>query len=81
MRGGESCVVAPSYYDWPVEMRAGEIKKMDWKLSEALPGEKVVWKAKVPTKGKVAIRVPNPMQGGRGLRFADKERPKFSRIY
>lgn len=65
--------VAPFYYDWPVEMRAGEIGTTDWKLSEVLPGKKVVWKTKVPAKGEVAIRIPNPMKGGRALKFANKE--------
>lgn len=65
--------VAPFYYDWPVEVRAGKVVTADWKLSEALPGEPVIWKIKVPEKGSIAIRVPNPMEGGRPLRFANKE--------
>jgi len=64
--------VAPFYYDWAVEMRAGELSKMDWKLSDVLPGEVTIWTAKVAEEGAVAIRVPNPMKGGRDLRFANK---------
>lgn len=65
--------VAPFYHDWPVELRAGGILKTDWKLSKVLPGEPVTWRMKVPAKGVIAIRVPNPMEGGRPLRFANKD--------
>lgn len=65
--------VAPFYYDWPVELRSGKVRKTEWKLSKVLPGEKAVWTARVPDAGEVAIRVPNPMLGGRPLQFANKE--------
>ena len=65
--------VAPFYYDWPVELRNGKVTVTDWKLSEVLPGKPVVWRAKVVEGEGVAIRVPNPMEGGRPLRFANAE--------
>ncbi len=64
--------VAPFYYDWPVELRAGEVIKTKWKLTEILPGAPIRWTIQVPESGEVAIRVPNPMEGGRDLKFANK---------
>lgn len=64
--------VAPFYYDWPVKLRAGEVVDTGWKLSKVLPGEPVVWRAKIPDDGEVAIQVPNPMEGGRDLKFANQ---------
>jgi hypothetical protein len=65
--------VAPFYYDWPVEIRAGKVTATDWRLSKILPGEPVVWRAKITGEEGVTIRVPNPMEGGRPLRFANAE--------
>ncbi|MDB4713318.1 hypothetical protein OAF41_01015 [bacterium] len=64
--------VAPFYYDWPVKLRAGEVVETGWKLSKVLPGEPVVWRAKIPDDGEVAIQVSNPMEGGRDLKFANQ---------
>ncbi|MEN8785381.1 MAG: hypothetical protein ABF379_13535 [Akkermansiaceae bacterium] len=64
--------VAPFYYDWPVQLRAGGVEVTDWKLRKVLPRVPVVWMAKVPDEGEVSIRVPNPMKGGRDLKFANE---------
>ncbi len=65
--------VAPFYYDWPVEVRSGEVNvPKDWKLSKVLPGEIVTWKMEVADPEKVAIRIPNPMKGGQPLMLANK---------
>ena len=75
--------VAPFYYDWPVELsvldKAGKpvtSKTMNWKLSSVLPAGKVIWEAtldrKVGDNESIAIRVANPMTGGKPLRFANK---------
>lgn len=64
--------VAPFYYNWPVELRFGASMQTDWELREVLPGEPVVWTAKVPDEGEVSIRVPNPMKSGRDLKFANE---------
>ena len=76
--------VAPFYYDWPIELAtlnsSGEIvstSKTDWRLTEAVPGESVrMWNGKIQHDGakleKLAIRVPNPMKGGKYLRFANE---------
>jgi hypothetical protein len=63
--------VAPFYYDWPVELKAGKVIQTTWKLSEVLPGEPVKWTTQIPESGEVFIRVPNPMKGGRDLKFAN----------
>jgi hypothetical protein len=64
--------VAPFYYDWPVEVELdGKLVKNDWKLSGILPGEPRVWSIKTVKKGKLRVRVPNPMKGGKPLRFAN----------
>lgn len=64
--------VAPFYYDWPVEVEiGGELCKNDWQLSGILPGEGCVWSIKMVKKGKLRVRVPNPMEGGKPLRFAN----------
>jgi hypothetical protein len=66
--------VAPFYYDWPVVVRAGRvIQTTDWKLSGVLPGKPVEWRVPLNAKGKVALRVTNPMEGGRALKFANEE--------
>ncbi|YCM43299.1 hypothetical protein V2O64_18505 [Verrucomicrobiaceae bacterium 227] len=64
--------VAPFYYDWPVTVRAGQVMETDWKLSKVLPGKPVQWRLKLQAPGDVAIRVANPMKGGRDLRFANE---------
>jgi hypothetical protein len=65
--------VAPFYHDWPVELEAGgKVRKTGWKLSTVLPGEPVTWTAAIPEAKTVRIRVPNPMEGGKPLRFANE---------
>lgn len=71
--------VAPFYADWPVEVELtrGEkvvlLKKTGF-LPGILPGESRVWEIGVG-KGvdRIRIRVPNPMKGGKPLRFANEE--------
>ena len=63
--------VAPFYSDWPVQLRAGKVIDPGWKLSDVLPGKPVVWSVKVPREAAISIQVPNPMKGGRDLRFAN----------
>ena len=63
--------VAPFYYDWAIEIQAGGVIQADWKLSEVLPGKPVEWRLPMKDAQKVAIRVPNPMKGGKALRFAN----------
>lgn len=66
--------VAPFYSDWPVELVAeGESRETGWKLTEVLPGQPTTWSIKLPTKSEVAIRIPNPLKGGKALRFANRE--------
>jgi len=73
--------VAPFYYDWPVQLVVlGEsgmelaAVKTDWKLSTVLPGAPQKWvsKIKIDDGGKLIISVPNPMDGGKPLRFANE---------
>lgn len=65
--------VAPFYYDWPVELEVnGQVIKTGWKLSGLLPGKPRTWSTALPKKGTFKIRVPNPMKGGKPLRFANR---------
>ncbi len=74
--------VAPFYYDWPVEMvcldsegKEIEATATNWKLPNLLPGETKNWQvtlAAVPNASHYAVRVPNPMKGGKPLRFANE---------
>ena len=76
--------VAPFYYDWPVELvisdsqdRVVSTTKTPWRLSRILPNSPAEWEAdiKLPrtvAAPKVGIRVPNPMPGGKPLRFANQ---------
>lgn len=79
LTGGELVIrienrgVAPFYYDWPIEVRAGKVIQTDWKLSGVLPGKPVEWRLPLTSKGEVALRVSNPMKGGRDLKFANAE--------
>lgn len=72
--------VAPFYYDWPVELAelAAEAPKIRriwqaaWKITGILPGESRTWKLKLDGEvGSLAIRIRNPMKGGKPLRFAN----------
>jgi hypothetical protein len=65
--------VAPFYHNWPVELASGEEIISRFDLRGVLPGEEQVWEAKVAGDGPFRLRVPNPMEGGRPLRFANVE--------
>ncbi|MEM1444284.1 MAG: hypothetical protein AAGF67_18195, partial [Verrucomicrobiota bacterium] len=65
--------VAPFYHDWPVELRAGDSVLTKFDLRKLLPGEERVWSAEVAGEGPFLLCVPNPMAGGRPLRFANEE--------
>jgi len=65
--------VAPFYHDWPVELMSGETVVATFDLRGILPGESTVWKAKTGETGPFRVRVPNPMPGGKPLRFANEE--------
>jgi Domain of unknown function (DUF4832) len=87
MRGSvfiENRGVAPFYYPWAVKIAAvnaaGQIVQtwpMPWDLRTVLPGSPQNWAFNVPNHGlalgnyKLMIGVPNPMQGGRALRFSN----------
>ncbi len=69
--------VAPFYYDWPVEIEVdGKIKKTDWHISGLLPGEPRTWSTELAKNSALRIRVPNPMKGGKPLRFANRDQGK-----
>ncbi len=82
--------VAPFYYDWPVELgaldAAGKLVatwKTDWKLTGILPGQPArIWRYPVApgpwaqSGTRLLLRVPNPMPGGRPLRFANEEQDR-----
>jgi Domain of unknown function (DUF4832) len=75
--------VAPFYYPWTVQMAAldgaGNVKtwSMDWDLRAVLPGSPVNWAFQIPSHGlpsgsyTLLMGVPNPMAGGRPVRFAN----------
>lgn len=76
--------VAPFYMDWPVALAAfrdgAEIwreSRETWKLTGIQPGESAIWTAKLSpeklTGAGLRVRVPNPMKGGKPLRFANRE--------
>ena len=82
--------VAPFYYDWKLELAAvspdGTIVRrwpVDWKLTGLLPGDSPrIWRADVDVsdlKDKqlvLAVRVVNPLPGGKPLRFANAEQDR-----
>lgn len=65
--------VAPFYHDWPVEFAAGDEVWARFDLRGILPGESRRWTTEVSGKGPYRLRVPNPMEGGKPLRFANLE--------
>ncbi|MGY8641417.1 MAG: DUF4832 domain-containing protein [Verrucomicrobiales bacterium] len=69
----ENLGVAPFYRDWPVELVAGENEIATFDLRGILPGQSKVWTAETDSKGPFKLRVKNPMEGGKPLRFANKE--------
>lgn len=82
--------IAPFYYDWPVELGFLEVagtglitRQTDWRLTTIVPGEpSSTWRGNVSTTGlpageqRVLLRVPNPMPGGRPLRFANQDQDR-----
>lgn len=65
--------VAPFYHDWQAELHAGEEVVARFDLHGILPGDSSVWKAETKSDGPFRLRVPNPMPGGKPLRFANVE--------
>ena len=71
--------VAPFYYNWPVEFSildangtAVATQKVDANLPSLLPGQTAELTAALPTaEGTVAVRIPNAMQGGAPIKFAN----------
>ncbi len=75
--------VAPFYFDWPVEVAILDSKgivrdtiEQQWDLPSIHPGDSVVKKTSLNSKldkgDRVAIRIKNPMQWGKPLRFANE---------
>lgn len=66
--------VAPFYADWVVEVEAGgEVVRKAGLTAGILPGAPREWSFAVSTEaGGVRLRVPNPMEGGKPLRFANE---------
>ncbi|MEM7697854.1 MAG: hypothetical protein AAF236_05560 [Verrucomicrobiota bacterium] len=65
--------VAPFYQDWKAEVFVAEKLAAKFPLSGILPGDSVTWKLSDTSGGKVKLRTPNPMEGGKPLRFANAE--------
>jgi len=76
---------APFYYNWPVYAgllnAAGETVEewpLDWQVDGLVAGEDRFLKttftptSPIPAGARFAVRVPNPMDGGRSLRFSNK---------
>lgn len=64
--------VAPFYYDWPVEIEVdGNVRATNWSLRGLLPGDQRTWSTQLASDSTLKIRVPNPMKGGKPLRFAN----------
>lgn len=82
--------VAPFYQDWRIELAAlgtnGEILHrwpVDWKITGLLPGDAArEWNAILDLPGKplagftLALRVINPLAGGKPLRFANADQDR-----
>jgi hypothetical protein len=72
--------VAPFYADWSAEL-SSEMKPAAtilarFKLRSILPGESTTWRATIDHKHvgqTLYLSVPNPMKGGKPLRFANRE--------
>lgn len=66
--------VAPFYHGWLVELEANREILARFDLRGILPGQATTWTAKVGADGaNYRLRVPNPMKGGKPLRFANLE--------
>jgi hypothetical protein len=79
----ENRAVAPFYFDWPVEVAILDSKgnvretiEQRWDLPSIQPGTSVEKKAFLDSKlndgERLAIRIKNPMEGGKPLRFANE---------
>ncbi len=70
--------VAPIYHDWPVELVTGAEGQQEvvanFSLAGLLPGQQRIWRTASPAGSQgFTLRVPNPMPGGKPLRFANRE--------
>lgn len=65
--------VAPFYHDWKAELHSGASLVTTFELRGILPGETKTWKAETKGDGPFKLRVPNPMEDGKPLRFANEE--------
>lgn len=65
--------VAPFYHDWKAELHSGASLVTTFELRGILPWETKTWKAETKGDGPFKLRVPNPMEGGKPLRFANEE--------
>ncbi len=69
--------VAPFYHDWTIAFQQAvqdlSSYPKGWNLSEVLPGKPVRWTLKVGKSPVYRLRIPNPMKGGKPLRFANKD--------
>ena len=84
--------IAPFYHSqWTIKLRRIDAKGIDWvetglELTQILPGdvETLECNASMDLSGKFLIGVPNPMQGGKPLRFAngtqDQDQPGWLTI-
>jgi hypothetical protein len=77
--------IAPFYYAWPVEIGRQtldgrmEIHKTPWDIRNILPGDNPVrWRVQLPAddRGKLMLRVVNPLAGGVPLHFANRTRSR-----
>lgn len=82
--------VAPFYYDWKMEVAAigadgGVLRRwpVDWRLTGLLPGDAPrIWEAELDVRDlkrkpmSLAIRVLNPLPGGKPLRFANADQDR-----
>ncbi len=83
--------VAPFYQNWPVKLQERdandeivESHSNRWSITDLLPGQLREWHVSIPLPAKdnyLSIEIPNPMKGGKPLRFANEEQgPSFLRI-
>ena len=78
--------VAPFYYDWPVIIQLMNQKQESvkiatrWKLTTLLPGQAMTWNHLIrdrrlqPGRYAVSLEIPNPLDAGMPLRFANQGR-------
>jgi len=65
--------VAPFYHDWKAELASGDKVITRFDLRGILPGETKTWTVETKQTGPFRLRVPNPMEGGKPVRFANRE--------